>query len=117
MKGRMSRREKKEQEARKRVEEQKRICREILFHAEELTGEINLRLILEQETDEKILFVESVTVTDIRFPEENRKTGFLRRIGRTLKTRLRQIKKIFGPYPKAAVRTAGKAGTRLKNNR
>lgn len=73
--------DRREQE-RKRREAEGRI---ILQSTEELRREMNLRLLTEQEIDrndpwrkymppERVLYVESITVTDIRYPESrNRK--------------------------------------------
>ena len=68
----MSRRKRKEQKLQERGEEQERVRREILRQAETLAEELNLRLLTEQKTDAEILFVESVTVTDICFPTEKK---------------------------------------------
>ena len=41
---------------------------EILNHAQQLAQEMNLRMLPEWEVGGEILFVESVTVTSIRYP-------------------------------------------------
>lgn len=61
--------------------EQEQMRRAILRYTEELQREMNLRLVTEQSVDtsdpwnkylmpEKILYVDSITVTDIRYPNK-----------------------------------------------
>lgn len=50
---------------------QESICREILRHAQTLAEEMNVRLLLETGAGD-VLFVECVTVTDIRFPDSRK---------------------------------------------
>ena len=62
-------------------EKQEQEGRVILRYTEELRRELNLRLVTEQETEaadpwqkylapEKVLYVDSITVTDIRYPDK-----------------------------------------------
>ena len=63
--------------------------RQILNHADTLAEEMNLRLFLCEESvlPQRVLFVESATVTDIVFPHG--KTGIFGRMGRA-------IRRLFG---------------------
>lgn len=97
------------QEAQERIEEQNRIYREIFQYTQELTEEMNLRLLLDWKIPEyaqdtflqklfgeaglteewrdlcvvsNILYVENITVTGIRFPKPQKKPGFLARMGK-----------------------------------
>lgn len=70
----------KKEKAIERAREQERVKQEILFHAKELAAEMNLRLLLEQETQGEVLFVESIAVMDISYPQEQKKAGFFARM-------------------------------------
>ena len=66
-----------------RMQEQENYIRmQILAHAQSLAEEMNLRMLLQRDIPQHVLFVESVTVTDIVFPET--REGFLRSLGRSL---------------------------------
>ena len=94
----------KKQEAQERVLEQDRIRREILRYTQELAEEINLRLLLDREMPqrclqdtflpENILFLESITVTEIRFPEPQKESGFLTRTGKKIRRIMDRIRSI-----------------------
>lgn len=100
-------------------EERERNRRYILLHGEEMAEELNLRLILEAEpgislgnkvslqkllsengldslwgelcNQGEILFVESITVTDIWYPSEKKKAGFLMQMKKKLQSHLQRI--------------------------
>lgn len=56
------------------AESRERFRRDILLHAQELAAEMNLRLLLDGEvTKDRMLFVESVTVTGIAYPVKREK--------------------------------------------
>lgn len=78
MQWRKSRKKQKKEKA--EAAERNRVCQEIQKHAEELAGEMNLRLLPEQDFAEKILFVERIIITQIHYPAEQKKRGFLQRI-------------------------------------
>lgn len=63
-------------------EQEKYIRMQILAHAQSLAEEMNLRMLLQGDIPQHVLFVESVTVTDIVFPET--RVGFFRSLGRSL---------------------------------
>lgn len=60
----------------------------IAQHAEGLTEELNLRLLVEQAWDKEqcLLWVEKVTVTDIAYPREAQKGSLLGRLGQAIKS-------------------------------
>lgn len=75
----------KKQKAQERIQEQRRICREIFLYTQELTEEMNLRLLLDWQAlcnVQDMLYVESIAVTGVRFPNPQRKPGFLARMGK-----------------------------------
>lgn len=57
----------------KRAAKRKKLYGEVLAQEERLAGEMNLRLLLEQPLDGKVLFVEELAVTDICFPAKNKR--------------------------------------------
>lgn len=59
---------KKKDSAAKQQEERERLCQSIRLHGEQLAEELNLRLLLESELTVPILYVDSVTVTNVYFP-------------------------------------------------
>lgn len=59
---------KKKDSAAKQQEERERLCQSIRLHGEQLAEELNLRLLLESELTAQLLYVDSVTVTNIHFP-------------------------------------------------
>lgn len=56
--------------AAKRQEEKERLCQSIRLHGGQLAEELNLRLLLESDFTAPLLYVDSVTVTQIGFPDE-----------------------------------------------
>lgn len=101
-------------------EEEERIRLQILAHAQSLAEEMNLRMFLKEDgvlwekdallkeipatagekgswgrlyDPPRALFVESVTVTDIVFPE--RRVGFFRKIGRIFMRLLRRLRTLL----------------------
>lgn len=79
-----------QEQERKRREAEGRI---ILQSTEKLRREMNLRLLTEQEIDrndpwrkymppERVLYVESITVTDIRYPKSGSRKELAKRIKR-----------------------------------
>ncbi len=57
----------------------------LLSYVRELEEEMNLRLFLDREgLGEIMLFVESVTITDICYPESKKQGSFLQRVCRTV---------------------------------
>ena len=83
---RLFKRKKRAEQKRIRQEERKReIEKRIRFHAEKLTEEMNLRLICGMGV-KNTLWVDTVIVTEIRFPDneryqkKKRKKGFLCRL-------------------------------------
>ncbi len=85
-------------------EEQEWFRREICRHAGGLAAEMNLRLLLDEETGsadvwrelcdpDTILFVEDIIITDICYPEKVRKPAFLRLKLRYWLDRIKQRRK------------------------
>ena len=91
-----------EKTLKQRRQEMEFLQHEIFLHVEELASEMNLRLLLDGEVGlgekERMLFVESVIVTDIAYPAEHRRNFldsvklFLKRIF-TYMTRLLRPKR------------------------
>ena len=64
-----------------KTEEQRRIVKEVLLYTEELTEEMNLRLINAQCNEEYIIFVESIEITGLYCPRiKNKYIEFLKQI-------------------------------------
>lgn len=51
-------------------QEEEWLCQSIRLHGRQLEEELNLRLLLESEFTAPLLYVDSVTVTQIHFPDE-----------------------------------------------
>lgn len=67
----------------------------IIRQAEEMTSEMNLRLLLEQESGEDILFVESITAVEIFYPPEEKAMEVLKKTLRKFSAILSRTVKAF----------------------
>lgn len=87
---------KKRDSAAKQQAENERQCQSILLHAEQLAEELNLRLLLESELTASLIYVDSVTVTKIHFPDEDGNPWdiiqhILKTIGKYIRSFLKRI--------------------------
>lgn len=82
--------------AAKRQAEKERLCQNIYLHGGQLAEELNLRLLLESDFTAPLLYVDSVTVTQIGFPDGASKPWdimqhILKTIGRHIRSFLTRL--------------------------